>query len=305
MHLATVAAPAEVAIDLPQVRRAGLPPALLVGAGNGDVGGGVVALQPVLHRSADAAVGTGVRHQFAAVIGEAVLELHRQRAAERVQPEHRVGAFDVDAADRDRGDQVPVDGFAERLVEAGAVDIDGEALRVAFDGRGVEAVEQHAGLERVARFIDDVERGDVGVQRVGQAGDAGAVHVLAGQHRGRRRHLVARHARAEQRGGADDVGGGQADIGAEVRQAGVHRVRLFRRGGGGAAVCDSASVGSRVSVDSSVGASAAGQRRHRANSVVRFVSVMAPWRVSLVRSSGNRPAARSRTAAAGRSRHGG
>ena len=66
---------------------------------------------------------------LAAVVGEAVLELHVHRAAERVQAEHRVRAFQIDLVDRQIGDQVQIDGVAERLIEADAVDVDGETLR--------------------------------------------------------------------------------------------------------------------------------------------------------------------------------
>ena len=52
--------------------------------------------------------------------------------------EHRIGTDDRDAVDSVVGQEVAVDDVAERLVDAHAVLIDGEALRHAVDRRGVE-----------------------------------------------------------------------------------------------------------------------------------------------------------------------
>ncbi len=76
----------------------------------------------------------------------------------------------VDAVDGVVGQEVPVDDVAEALVDAHAVLIDGEALRLAIDRRGIEAAVLQAALEHVAlRVAEDDARHRV-LQHLGNGG---------------------------------------------------------------------------------------------------------------------------------------
>ena len=68
----------------------------------------------------------------------------------------------VDAVDGIGRQEVPVDGVAERLVDAHAVLIDGEALRQAVDRRSLKAAVLDAGLELVALQVVDHDRRECG-----------------------------------------------------------------------------------------------------------------------------------------------
>src|ERR1700676_2341739 len=63
---------------------------------------------------------------------EAVLHLERERTAQRVETENRIGGQQIGPANREIGHQVPVYRVAEGFVDACAVLVDGEA------GRGPE-----------------------------------------------------------------------------------------------------------------------------------------------------------------------
>ena len=93
---------------------------------------------------------------------EAVAHDDADRAADGVEAEDRIGADDGDAGDGVVGQEVPVDDVAERLVDAHAVLIDGEALRHAVDGRGFEAAVLQIALKHVAlRVAEDDARHSV------------------------------------------------------------------------------------------------------------------------------------------------
>ena len=92
-----------------------------------------------------------MKADLAALIGEAVLELHIQRAAEGVQAEHRVRSDQVHLVDRHIRDQVEIDRVAESRVEADAVDVDSEPLRRSLQRRCLEPVVEQGRLIGVAR----------------------------------------------------------------------------------------------------------------------------------------------------------
>ena len=92
---------------------------------------------------------------FEALPGEAVFHRHVESAPERVQAEDRISGDDRHLVDRVLGNQVPVDGVAERLVDTYAILIDGKADRRSGDRRRVEAAIAHVGLEVVARHVAD------------------------------------------------------------------------------------------------------------------------------------------------------
>src|SRR5713226_10011822 len=76
---------------------------------------------------------------------EAVLHLERERAAQRIEAEDRVGGQQIGAANREIGHQVPVHRVAERFVDAGAVLVDSEAGRGPENRRGGKAAKLQIG----------------------------------------------------------------------------------------------------------------------------------------------------------------
>jgi hypothetical protein len=100
VDLAALAAPAEVAVKVPQLGGLHVAPAALLQGAARDVGGDVPALDAVLEFSLVFCERAAEQVDLGAVIGEPVLHLHRNRAAERIQPEDRVRAHHVQAVDR-------------------------------------------------------------------------------------------------------------------------------------------------------------------------------------------------------------
>src|SRR5262245_55407305 len=80
-----------------------------------------------------------LRHQFGAVVIEAVLHLEADRATKGVEAEGRIVGPDIRAADRHLRNQVPVDGIPEGLIDADTLHVDGEPLRRALQRRCREA----------------------------------------------------------------------------------------------------------------------------------------------------------------------
>ena len=165
MHLTAIAAPADIAEEVDQVGGLRLAPAVLVHAVRRDIGRDIAALHTVLQLGLVLAERAAKQIEFAAVVGEAVLHLHRDGPAERVEPEDRVRALDVDPVDRDAGEQVPVDGIAERLVEPRTVDVDGEPLRVTLQRRGLKAVIDQGRLIPVAGRVVEGDAGRRFIER--------------------------------------------------------------------------------------------------------------------------------------------
>src|SRR5882672_5207004 len=85
--------------------------------------------------------------------GEAVLHLERERTAERIEAEDRIGGLQIGAANREIRHLVPVDRVAECFVDAGAVLVDGDAGRGAENRRGGKAAKLQIGLKRAARHV--------------------------------------------------------------------------------------------------------------------------------------------------------
>ena len=153
-----------------------------------------------------AAVRAGGQLHRAAGVGRAVLGLHRNCAAERVEPEQRIRA----RHERDRGDrrgrqQVPADDVAERLVEANAVDVERQALRRAEQRRGGVAAEAHVGLEGVALDLVDVHAAEAPVHELAERERPALFDLGARGRLHRRRHAVLRQVEAGQRCDADDA----------------------------------------------------------------------------------------------------
>ena len=129
MHLAFVAAPADIAVEVLEIGGLKITPAALVQSAGGDIDRCVAALAAVLDVGPIGVERATGQLALTAVIGEAILELHVQRTAEGVQAEHRVRAFQVQLIDCQAGQQVEIDRVAKALIEADTVDIHSQTLR--------------------------------------------------------------------------------------------------------------------------------------------------------------------------------
>src|SRR5207253_7197835 len=77
VHLGTVAAPADIAVHLVQVGRLLVAPAALMLDRASDVGCTVAAAPTVLNVGADLAERSAIGTELTALVGEAILHLHR------------------------------------------------------------------------------------------------------------------------------------------------------------------------------------------------------------------------------------
>src|SRR5262245_39101613 len=99
MRLAVRAAPTEVSVGVLQVRRLHVTPAVLVQYRAGQVGRHRPELMAPLELALPLPERSGGQVKLAALPGEAVLHLDVDRSAQRVQSEHWIGPFDVQAVD--------------------------------------------------------------------------------------------------------------------------------------------------------------------------------------------------------------
>ena len=228
MHLVAVAAPADIGIEAREPGGRMLAPTRLAQSLRRHIDGDVVALLAELQAAVDPAVGADLEIGLDALEGEAVLHLETDRAAERVQSEHRIVGLEVGAVDRVARDEVEVDRVAERLVEADAVHVDGEPLRLARHRRGDEAAIADVGLETVALLIRRAHAGDALEQRLGDIRIIGPRKVLGGQGLHQGRDLVAVDAAAGKRRGRDHLDLGQS---LRLRRAGGRPHRRDQQAG--------------------------------------------------------------------------
>ena len=98
---------------------------------------------------------------------------------------------------RDGRDEIPVHRVAEGLVEAHAVDVNGDALGGALQRRDLEAVIEQRGLVRIARCAVEIDAGDLCIERLQHVRRTFAGDVGAAEHLGGRRDQVAVDAAAQ------------------------------------------------------------------------------------------------------------
>ena len=150
VHLATLAAPAEVTIEIVDFGGLQVAPAALLESVAGNVEGRVAVLVAVLELALTLAEGAAGHVGLETVVAEPVLQQQVERAAKGVETVDRVRADDVDAVDGDVRNNIPVDRVAERLVEAHPVDVDRQTLWHALQRRRLEPVIKECWLEWVA-----------------------------------------------------------------------------------------------------------------------------------------------------------
>ncbi len=163
------------------------------------IDGKIIDLLAPLRRTLDTSERAAHGVDFGAVIGEAVLHLHVDRPAQRVEAEGGIVGHHGDRSDRGGRNQVPVDGVAERFVDAHAVLVHREPLRRAGDGGCDEAAKLHVGLEGIAgNFIDDDAR-HVFLQRIADVQRSRLLDLIGVDDVDAGRHLVGINASARYR----------------------------------------------------------------------------------------------------------
>ena len=140
---------------------------------------------------------------------EPVLGRDRDRATERVEAEHRVGAgHERDGRDRGVRDEIPVHAVAERFVEAHAVLEHGQPGRRAEQRRAGETAEVDVRLVGIPLRLVDVHAVEAALHEVRQRHRAGAAQVFGVTRLHVRGHLVLRNAQAREGRRRDDLDGG-------------------------------------------------------------------------------------------------
>ena len=135
----------------------------------------------------------------APLIVEAVLHLHVDRPAQRIEPESGIVGHDGDRPDRGGRNQVPVDGVAERFVDARPVLVNRESLRRAGDRGCDKAAELYVGLEWISGRVADDNARHLLLQGVRDVQRAGALDLPRTKRVDARGHLVDVHSRARRR----------------------------------------------------------------------------------------------------------
>ena len=174
----------------------------------GDVGGPILALVTGLDFGAVTLPPPAVHLGLGTLKRKAVLHVDGDRAAERVQAEHRVAVDQIHAADRRLGYEIPLDGVAERFVDADAILEHRDALGFAEQGRGGEAAVAHVLLVGIVLHVDDGDAAELTVDKIGQGPRWMAVEIFLGNRLRIARNLISRYAGAEQWGSAEnfDIG---------------------------------------------------------------------------------------------------
>src|SRR5438067_9943455 len=118
---------------------------------------GVIRLVAILHTALESAFQAPERttgaEKLIAVKTETILELHGDRAAQRVQPENWIRAFNIHARDSNFGDQIPVNTVPKRMIETNATGINRQPLCIASERRRLETAIEQVRLEWIVLRI--------------------------------------------------------------------------------------------------------------------------------------------------------
>ncbi|MBA7666427.1 hypothetical protein ES703_74508 [subsurface metagenome] len=178
MKFAGIALVPDIAVEATDIRGRKIAESVVVQSFQRAVDGEVIDLLAPLRRTLDAAERAAHGVDLCAAIGETVLHQHVDGAAERIEAEGGIVGNHGDRADRRSRNQIPVDGVAERLVDADAVLVDGEPLRRAGNGRGDKAAKLHVRLKRITRGVADDDARHLLLQGVGDVQRVGALDLV-------------------------------------------------------------------------------------------------------------------------------
>src|ERR1700722_3694204 len=132
MHLGPVILPSDIGVTAHQVGGRLEAPTLVVRALGGKIGRIVADLDTVLRAAAEMTERAALRLRLGPLVVEAVLHLQIDRPAQRVETKDWIIGPQIGAIDCVGWDQVPVYGVSERLIEANAVNVEGNPLRRAL-----------------------------------------------------------------------------------------------------------------------------------------------------------------------------
>ena len=149
LHSPTSALPVEVGKQAVQTGRGMFSPATFTSPFRCCVEGRVSLLHATLKTAFQPAKRSTGDNRLITLKSEAILELHSDGSAKRVQPEHRIGAFDIQTRNRRFRNQVPIDRISKRVVQAHTTGIDRQSLRIARKRRSLEAAVKQVWLKRV------------------------------------------------------------------------------------------------------------------------------------------------------------
>jgi hypothetical protein len=190
MQLAAVALVADIAVESPDERGRAHAIAIVAHGLQGAVNGIIADLLSRLQRGLHAPVGAAHDVDCRALKVEAVLHLHAERAAKRIQAKRRIVADHVDRTHRDRWNEVPIDRIAKGLVDPHAVLVDRQSLRRPRYGRSVKAAKLDIWLKRIARHLVDRDAGRLLRKRAHDAGRLRAFDLFGIDHCDRGGNLV-------------------------------------------------------------------------------------------------------------------
>ena len=145
------------------------PPTVPVQRSTRDIDAEDARIESILRGHRAIAVGAARQLDVRALVGETVLHRDGYGATEGVETVDRTRAHELDLVDGDVREKIPIDGIAERLVDAHAVLIDRQTLRGAEYGRGLETAIQDVRLKRIVEVVVDVDAREIGIQGARQA----------------------------------------------------------------------------------------------------------------------------------------
>ena len=134
-------------------------------------------LRADLHAALHAPVGAADHLHFGAVIGEAVLHLDAERAADRIEAEHRIVGKQRNPIDGFFRDEIPVDHVTPGFVDAHAVLIDRDTLRRSLHGRCLESAVVEVALEWIAGLVAERNTGQSAIYRIEEVGRIVVVEI--------------------------------------------------------------------------------------------------------------------------------
>src|ERR1700733_3306492 len=147
----------DIAVEASHIRGAEIAVAVVVHAFQGAVDRPIADLIAPLQRTLETAEGAPHHVNLGTVIVETIFHLNGDGAAKRIETIGRIVRHHGDRLDRRSRYQIPIDGVAERLVDADTILIDRQSLRRTRDGRCDKSTELKVGLELVSGDVADVD----------------------------------------------------------------------------------------------------------------------------------------------------
>ena len=190
VKFAAIGPVADIAIEAPDRRFRKIAVSVVAHSFQRTIDGKIVDLLAILRRTLDASERAAHRVDFGALIVEAILHLHVDGSAQRIEAERGIIGHDGDRPDRSGRDQVPIDGVAERFVDAHPVLVNRQSLRSTGDRRRNETSKLYVRHKWISGRVADDEARHVLLQGVRDVQRVGARDLRGTNGIDRCRHLV-------------------------------------------------------------------------------------------------------------------